>query len=258
MTLSDLTSVEAVRQAASEVLRLGRQQFLERYGYSKSTKYLALVDGIAFDSKPLLSFAYSIQFPERGRLPTSSFSGGNQTGQTLKRLGFKLIPVSAYHHPIDAEPPGMDTSWRANKVALERSLVSEFQRAARKPLSVTKVEQSLVDEFLVCQSGKGRTFVRWEIMPTGSSDRLLTDIYDEETRTLFEAKASAGRPDIRLGLGQILDYSRFIEECEALALLLPARPTGELLDLLHTFEVRAVWRARQGLFEASHESIYLG
>jgi len=256
MTLSDLTSADAVRKAAAEIRRRGRRGFLERYGYAGSAKYLAIVDGLAYDSKPLLSFAYGIQFPERGPLPTSSFSGGGQTRKALTRLGFRLVPKDGEDALPDAGQ-SMNVS-RARQVPLETSMASEFRRAAVDALRVTKAEQSLIDDFVESQVGKGRTFSRWEIFPNGTGERLLTDIYDEETRTLYEAKASASRPDVRLGLGQILDYSRFIDNCEALALLLPSRPADDLVDLLHSFEVMVVWRKKPGVFESSHESIYLG
>ncbi|MDQ0851352.1 hypothetical protein QFZ65_003290 [Arthrobacter sp. B3I9] len=253
MTLSELTSADAVRQAAAEVHRLGQRVFLDRYGYTESAKYVAVVDGVTYDSKPLLSFAYGIQFPRRGPLSTSTFNGGAQSRLALKRLGFDLIPKNDQH----GDPtPSTDVS-RARQIPLEISLISEFRRVAVDALVATKVEQSLIDEFTELQRAKGRTFTRWEIFPRGSSERLLTDLYDEETLTLYEAKASSTRPDVRLGLGQILDYSRFIDECEALALLLPSRPSDDLVDLLHSFQVRAVWRKRPGIFESSHESIYL-
>lgn len=253
MTLSDLTSAEAVRQAAAEIRRLGRHGFLDNYGYTESTKYLAKVDGVAYDSKPLLSFAYGIQFPARGPLPTTSFNGGQQSRRALKRLGFDLVPKS---------DEGGDSSVsagaaRARKIAPEKSAVPEFRRAAVDALVATKVEQSLIDEFTEFQKARGRTFARWEIFPQGSTERLLTDIYDEGTQTLYEAKASSNRPDVRLGLGQILDYSRFIDQCEAAALLLPSRPREDLIDLLHAFEVRAVWRIKTGIFESSHPAIKL-
>lgn len=253
MTLSDLTSADAVRQAAAEIRRLGRRGFLDRFGYTPSAKYVAIVDGVAYDSKPLLSFAYGIQFPGRGPLPTSSFNGGGQSRQALKRLGFTLVAAIDQ----DADPTRGTGVSRARKISLEISVVSEFLRPVVDALVATKAERNLIDEFTEFQRAKGRTFTRWEIFPEGSTERLLTDIYDEETLTLYEAKAFSTRPDVRLGLGQILDYSRFIDECEALALLLPSRPADDLIDLLHAFEVRAVWRKKAGIFESSHESIYL-
>lgn len=253
MTLSDLTSVDAVRQAAAEIRRLGRRDFLDRYGYRESAKYMAVVDGVAYDSKPLLSFAYGIQFPRRGSLSTSTFSGGGQSRQALKRLGFNLVPKS----DPDEHPTTNAGVSRARQIPLEISVTSEFRRAAVNALVATKAEQSLIDEFIQFQKVRGRTFTRWEIFPRGSTERLLTDIYDEETLTLYEAKASSTRPDVRLGLGQLLDYSRFIDECRALALLLPARPADDLIELLHVFDVRAVWRNKSGNFGSSHEAIYL-
>lgn len=57
----------------------------------------------------------------------------------------------------------------------------------------------------------------------------------------YEAKSEASRNNIRLGLGQILDYRRYVPQAQA-SLLLPAAPHVDLLDLLALYEVGAVWR----------------
>ena len=66
-----------------------------------------------------------------------------------------------------------------------------------------------------------------------------------DAHVLIEAKASSGRDHIRLALGQLLDYVRHtgpLFEMPALAVLVPTRPTDDLMDLLSRSGVDAIWR----------------
>jgi hypothetical protein len=70
---------------------------------------------------------------------------------------------------------------------------------------------------------------------------LYSDLYNETRRQLVEAKATATRPSIRMAIGQLVDYLRFIVPPPALAVLLPVRPSRDLLALLAIVRVAAVW-----------------
>lgn len=64
-----------------------------------------------------------------------------------------------------------------------------------------------------------------------SGERLVSDGYDATTNTLIEAKATADRASIRMAMGQLLDYSRFVAPLPHLIILVPQRPTDDLLAL---------------------------
>lgn len=90
--LSDLTEPGAVRNAAAEFDKLGRDEFLRRYGYRPALRYFARIDGRDYDSKALVGVAHGLQHPEKGRLAPSEFSGGEATVlPTLERLGFEVV-----------------------------------------------------------------------------------------------------------------------------------------------------------------------
>jgi hypothetical protein len=46
-----------------------------------------------------------------------------------------------------------------------------------------------------------------------------------------------------MGIGQLLDYARFVEPRPRLALLLPSEPRPDLLELLKSAEIGALWPA---------------
>jgi hypothetical protein len=74
-------------------------------------------------------------------------------------------------------------------------------------------------------------------------------VYDETAGILYEAKSEATRNHVRLGLGQILDYKRYVPDALGFSLLLPAAPHSDLLELLALYDVGAVWRdAEKGHF----------
>jgi hypothetical protein len=82
-------------------------------------------------------------------------------------------------------------------------------------------------------------------VPIPGGGYLFTDIFNKATDELVEAKASAGRVYVRGGLGQLLDYSRFVEH-SARAILLPVRPSDDFIELLHDHRVAVVWEEGSG------------
>lgn len=71
---------------------------------------------------------------------------------------------------------------------------------------------------------------------------MYTDLYDEDAMELVEVKASSDRATVRLALGQVLDYVRFIPGAAA-AVLLPAKPSADLVELLISRAVSVIWEA---------------
>jgi hypothetical protein len=74
---------------------------------------------------------------------------------------------------------------------------------------------------------------------------LQCDGYEEERRNLIEAKCSTRREQIRMGVGQLLDYAFQAEKKLGrlhLALLLPRRPARETVAWLEPLRIHVVWR----------------
>lgn len=90
---ADVTSRDAVLRAMREYDELGRDAFLAKYGFSRSTKFVVSDDGREYDSKALLAAAHGFQYPDQGALP-NNFSGGEQTTSRLRTLGFTITSPS--------------------------------------------------------------------------------------------------------------------------------------------------------------------
>src|SRR5262245_19721110 len=90
-SLDNLTSADAVRQAIAEFDALGREPFLDRYGYGPAKRYFVELDGKRYDSKAIYGVAVGYQHPDRGPLRNAEFSGGERTvKRVLENLGFTV------------------------------------------------------------------------------------------------------------------------------------------------------------------------
>ena len=92
MALIDLTSTGAVMSAIQEFDLIGREPFLEKYGFHKARSYFLVHEGRAYDSKAIVGAAYGYQYPNTGPLNASEFSGGDATVRSkLEELGFSVV-----------------------------------------------------------------------------------------------------------------------------------------------------------------------
>ena len=77
---------------------------------------------------------------------------------------------------------------------------------------------------------------------------IQCDGYEVERRNLIEAKASARRENIRMAVGQLLDYAFQGNQGEKplgephKAILLPKKPHPEIINWLHHLHIHIIWR----------------
>lgn len=113
-------------------------------------------------------------------------------------------------------------------------------------------EQSLVLAFRDYLVKQRHHVSRVKIVPPGEAKPLFSDLIDRTTNTLFEAKGTVERGAIRMAIGQLLDYSRFVHPTPRLAVLLPSEPRRDLIDLLNRTDVGIVWRDGKGFVDSTN------
>lgn len=121
---------------------------------------------------------------------------------------------------------------------------AEVLRAVSEP--VMQNEARLTERFQEYLECHGRHVMRYRITPAGFPP-LYSDLVDTTGNTLYEAKGSADRMSVRLALGQVLDYGRYVEGSR-LAVLLPDAPAGDLVELLEQHNVGCVIETAPGHF----------
>lgn len=127
------------------------------------------------------------------------------------------------------------------KVEAQRS--TSFERRPLESATGERREAELVNQYKEFRRDQGHAVRNRSIRLPGQSHPLRTDLYDETTNDLCEAKSSASRRDIRYALGQILDYGRHVPH-DTLSVLVPVEPTPDLVRLLHASDVACVFKGR--------------
>lgn len=90
MALPDLSDRQAVLDAITEYDKLGREAFLDKYGYGSAKEYFLRFQGNYYDSKAILGVACGYQYPDQGPLRNDEFSGGRPVETKLGELGFAI------------------------------------------------------------------------------------------------------------------------------------------------------------------------
>lgn len=92
--LNELKDSNAVKQAIAEFDKIGRENFLKKYGFQPSREYLLQQDGKLYDSKAIVGAAFGYAFPRRGPLTSNQFKGGEASvRRKLEKLGFRIVRV---------------------------------------------------------------------------------------------------------------------------------------------------------------------
>ncbi len=165
-----------------------------------------------------------------------------ETGRTRSVIVFRLRPLD---RPAEPSTSALDL---VNEPGVEHVPVEQqwtekaFVAPSREEYEAERREQALVLAFQAHLEGKGHEVDRLKIVPGGEAKPLFTDLIDRNTNTLYEAKGTVERGAIRMAIGQLLDYSRFVEPAPHMTALLPSEPRRDLRELLSFAGVGLVWR----------------
>lgn len=162
------------------------------------------------------------------------------SGEGLREvLVFKLIPGEGAR--VDLLEPLSDlVVLTAVDIPIESSMEAYLTGRLAQLTRNEPGENRLVWDYQRWLLGRGTAVSRQKV-PLPDGGVMYTDIFDLKRMELIEAKGDCARKSIRLALGQILDYSRYVPH-EALAILTPERPQQDLVELLRHHGVSSIWR----------------
>jgi hypothetical protein len=151
--------------------------------------------------------------------------------------------------PLDVRAkPGTSLLDRVSHAGVEAVPVEEqwtekaFVAPGQQADEAERREQALVLAYCEHLRSRGHDASRLKIVPPGEAKPLFADVIDRTSNTLVEAKGTVERGSIRMAVGQLLDYSRFIEPAPRLAVLLPTLPRQDLQAFLASAGVDVIWR----------------
>ncbi|WP_232544255.1 hypothetical protein [Streptomyces buecherae] len=178
-------------------------------------------------------------------------------GVPRKALIFRLRPIGPFQRSAGDEiPPAQHTERElvpadvtaSKMVEPEQNKSQHGERAAVAATAVRRREAELSEVFEAQLTARGHAVGRFQIRLKGKTSTLLTDLYDATDHVLYEVKGSTRRESVRMALGQLLDYGRYVRtDAEpdvppALVVLLPGPPDADLVELLADHGVSLVYR----------------
>jgi hypothetical protein len=117
-------------------------------------------------------------------------------------------------------------------------------RTKKQLMQAIHREQRLVQDFQRILRRKGMDPDRRQYKT--DEDVLYCDLYEPTRKHLIEAKAWIRREDVRMAIGQLLDYENLTQAAglgrSRLAVLLPERPSMDVERLLDSVGIASIWR----------------
>jgi hypothetical protein len=131
MSARDVTQY-GVLQAIAEFDRVGRDAFLDQYGFGPATGYFLVHDGRDYDSKAIVGVAHAFDLPEMGPLSAADFSGGDATvARLLRDLGFEV------------RSPKRNPPWSHDELVLALDLYQRLGMPSKSHPEVIELSQIL-------------------------------------------------------------------------------------------------------------------
>jgi hypothetical protein len=159
---------------------------------------------------------------------------------------FRLKPIDAAGRagPIGSSLP---TELNVEEVPVEQQYTEQYTvNPQSEPVEADRREARLVNAlkgFLETQ--KQLTVLRNRFRIPGEIKPCYTDLFVKELNLLVEAKGTTERGSVRMALGQLADYRRFLNR-PVCAILLPSKPRKDLLELAATESVVVIWPVSDG------------
>jgi hypothetical protein len=183
-------------------------------------------------------------------------TGGGPVRQVIV---FRLKPIGdVLHDPQDAfqPPPGVASADIEAAVDDEAAVIRSVPVEAlnvetmivaprREEVEADRREQQLVHAYRDYLEASGSSIRSRHILPPGEVKPIRVDLLDESREALIEAKGTVTREALRMAVGQLADYGRFIPH-KRKAVLVPSRPRRDLEALLESADIAVVWKTAEG------------
>jgi hypothetical protein len=167
---------------------------------------------------------------------------------TLRKvIVFRLRPLNPMPISLPARAPITPSAEATvETVAVEEQHTERaFVTPDREPYEFERTESALVQQYRRHLQSQGHTVTRLRVVPRGEIAPLYSDLWDETTLELIEAKGNVTREQLRQAVGQILDYGRFVTS-ETRTVLVPAAPRPDLIEYVKSVGMAVVFPTGDG------------
>ncbi|MFF8524193.1 hypothetical protein ACF05X_18960 [Streptomyces werraensis] len=163
--------------------------------------------------------------------------------QTSIEIVDPAVPVAT--PAVVAVPQQNGVKVKATEQHTTTETVADIPAAQRK---VLRREGELVTAFTAHLATAGHTTHSFQFTIKGEPGALTPDLYDATDHALYEAKGLTTRANVRMAIGQLLDYRRRVPNRDELrlAVLLPSEPTDDVKELLQELGIGLVYQTEDG------------
>ena len=209
---------------------------------------LSVANGIAPDTKNTKLHRYIGEFQIDDEYPFFWETAPDKNKVLRQVVVFRLIPVDSESPSSGPQTPLDDKgASQPKQVPLESSNNLTFPTGGSESSTAERREQQLVDRCAQFLNNRGYETSRWKIPIPDQQAPIYTDLYIERLSELIEAKSTCERSSIRMAVGQLLDYRRYIE-VETLTVLLPCKPSLDLREYLESCGIGLLVELEDGSF----------
>jgi len=167
-------------------------------------------------------------------------------GPIRRVLIFRLEPVGEVSHTTTGELRKVDKAF-VDEVAVEAFNTEKANvDPSRESYEAERKEAKLAADFVTWSDQCGRPFKRLKIVPKGEAKPIFSDLYSKTERHLIEVKGSVAREAIRMAIGQLYDYRRFVDAGTNLSILLPELPRPDLQELIQSTGIAIIYPSGTG------------
>lgn len=175
-------------------------------------------------------------------------------GPLREVIVFRLRPKDTEPRPPSSRLDAALSGATVQDVPVEQQQTeTAYVAPSHEPYEADRREQRLVLDLQDHLRRRGHDVSRKKIVPPGEARPLFTDLYDATTGTLFEAKGTVERNAIRMAIGQLADYKRFVDRGtpKHLAILVPSEPREDLRNLLNEQNIELVYSSGSGFTDSA-------
>jgi 5-methylcytosine-specific restriction protein A len=160
----------------------------------------------------------------------------------LRPVGDVLRNTANHSAAVESDAPTSEL------VPVEVHATTEFEQSPPvESVVAIRREAAMVADYQTYLEAQQHEVRRNKLTSPQTVKPIWTDLYDVTDNVLYEAKGSASRQSVRLAIGQLLDYRRYmLVQAPTLAVLLPARPNEEMVELLASLGIQTVYQTAAG------------
>jgi hypothetical protein len=130
---------------------------------------------------------------------------------------------------------------RVKEVPVEQALTERMLvEGDREPYEAERKEQKLVLWQADSLERHGHDVCRLQFLADGEAAPMFCDLYDKTDEVLYEAKGTTTRIAMRMAIGQLADYARFID-VQRRVVLMPEKPRPDLVALAASQGIEVVY-----------------